>query len=153
MSEETLVTVRLPARRLAALERVIDLQIACEESGMFAPPDLTPEERDEAMHGSRRPVQDGGGVIYPIACRAAELAERRDEELPACRWVADDSGLPGSVSCTRCGKSIGPRMARNETIRSMVDGHYLPSVQVGGEPDTIMRIGFGAATRAQEPGD
>lgn len=133
MSEE-LVTIRLSPRRAAALERVINLQLVCEESGMFPAIKETAEERDQTMHGDRLPVQDGDAVIYRIACRAAVLAERMEDDpsdpstrradLPACRWVADDSGIPGGVACTRCGKAEGPGMARAAVLRSMVDGTY-----------------------------
>lgn len=127
MPPEDLVTVRLSARRAAALERIIDMQLACEDAG-FGPSDPQPTalERDVAMFGTRRPIQDGDGVLYPIACRRNVLAQRNEEELGGCRWVADE-GIPGSVACTTCGKAECPGMARAAELRSMVDGTYSPN--------------------------
>jgi hypothetical protein len=115
----------LTPRQQRALLDVIDQQIAIDESRMFSV-GPTAEERDEALHGTRLPIQDGDGVLYPIACRRNVLAQRRGESLGGCRWVADDSGIAGSVSCTTCGKTEGPGMSRQPELREMVDGTWSP---------------------------
>jgi hypothetical protein len=115
----------LTPRQQRALLDVLEQQIAIDESRMFAAGPTT-EERDEAMHGVRHPIQDGDAVLYPIACRRNVLAQRRGEELGWCRWVADDSGIAGSVSCTACGKTEAPGMARQPELRAMVDGTWSP---------------------------
>ena len=116
--------VHLTPRQRRALDDLIQSQIMIDEARVFADP--TAEERDEAMHGVRHPIQDGDAVSYPIACRRNVLAERRDEKLGGCRWVADDGGLPGSVSCKTCGTMVGPGMPRHTRLREMVDGTYSP---------------------------
>lgn len=123
----------LTPREQRALRDLIQQQISIDESGMF-PARPTAEERDEAMHGSRRPLQDGEAVLWPIACRASELAKRRDEALPACRWVADGED---SVACTRCGKLVGPGMVRHEFLTSISRGTYRP---VEASPRSSMTI-------------
>lgn len=157
MSEE-LVTIQLSRRRAAALGRVIDLQLACEESGMLGPldPHQSAAERDETMHGVRHPIQDGDGVLYPIACRRNVLAQQRGEELGGCRWVADE-GIPGGVACTTCGKAECPGMARASELRSMVDGTYMPRTSThfpgGMKTLRISRGGGDTATLTAPPDD
>ena len=114
----------LTQRQQVALADVLEAQIQIDDAKMFiAGP--TSVERDFDMHGDRRPVQDGDAVIWPIACRASELAQRRDDELPKCRWVRDGEG----VACTRCGKAEAPGMVRHDRLRAMVDGIYSPEVR------------------------
>lgn len=149
MSED-LVTIRTTKRRADALERIIDMQLACEESGMLTPtpPALSAEERDEAMHGTRRPIQDGDEVLYPIACRRNELAHQRGEDLGGCRWVADDR-IGDGVACTACGKAEGPGMQRCKKLRSMVDGTYAPGVESGRFYEVLEREVIGDVERVK----
>ena len=111
-------------RQIRALREIADTQIAFDEARcMSQPPE--PELADHQVQ--RLPIQDGNGVIYPIACRANVVARRCDEPDKACRWVDDSRGSPKAVRCTHCGKYVGEGMARHKLLRSLVDGTYAPT--------------------------